>query len=199
MILVENKYEIQHLGDNMTDDELFEFCVANKTLHIERDKHLNIIIMPPTSGFSGYCENEANGEIRNWRKKTKSGYSFSSSTGYLLPNGAMRSPDSSWISSERWATIPESAKSKFLPIVPDFIIEIRSPTDTLKGLKEKMLEWIENGVKLAWLIDLQNQQTYIYRIDGSIEIVKGFDKKLSGEMVMEGFEFDLELLKFESF
>lgn len=107
----------------------------------------------------------------------------------------MRSPDACWVSEERWRTITDEQKQKFPPVVPDFVVEILSASDSLKGGKAKMAEWIENGVRLGWLIDIQRQQTFIYREDGSIEIVKGFDKKLNGEDIMQDFVFDLSQLK----
>ncbi len=129
--------------------------------------------------------------------KKRLGLVADSSTGFNLPDGSMRSPDASWISLELWQTVPEEAKSKFPPICPEFVVELRSDSDSdsLNELREKMQRtWIANGAKLAWLIDPQNQQTFIYRANGSIEIVEGFDKMLSGENVLEGFEFDLKLL-----
>ena len=112
-----------------------------------------------------------------------------------MANGAMRSPDACWISEERWSKVTPAQKKKFPPVVPDFIVEVRSPTDSLKGSRVKMEEWIKNGVQLGWLVDIKNKQVYIYRADGSIEIVKGFNGKLTGETVMPGFIFDLNGLK----
>jgi len=150
--------------------------------------------MPPTGGNSGFYEDEITIDIGSWRRKN-SGVSFSPSTGFILPNGAMRSPDGCWISDERWSTVSDEQKEKFLPIVPDFVAEIRSATDNLKPLQEKMQEWIENGVRLAWLIDVKGKQAFIYRKDGSIEILKGLNQKLTGENIMPKFEFDLSLIK----
>lgn len=194
LIVGEHRIKFPKQSDNLTDDELFEFCVINKDLRIERDANLNIIIMAPVGGASGFFEKKIGYWIEHWLITNNAGISFSSSTGFLLPNGAMRAPDASWLSNERWATVPNEDKEKFLPVVPDFIVEVRSNTDTLKGTKEKMEEWIENGAQLAWLIDKKNEQTFIYRADGTIEKVVGFDKKLSGEDVLKGFELDLSLL-----
>ena len=196
MLIVEG-HEI-HLNknpNNLSDDELFEFCQMNKELRIERDANQNIIIMAPVGGSSGFHEKDLIFEIEYWVRKNKSGYSFSSSTGFLMPNRAMRSPDACWVSEERWAKVTAAQKIKFPPVVPDFIVEVRSQTDSLKGTKVKMKEWLDNGIRLGWLIDIKNKQVYIYRADGSIEIVKGFDKKMSGESIMKGFEFDLKQLK----
>ncbi len=180
--------------ESLSNDELYEFCILNKALNIERDANQNIIIMAPVGGGSGFFEKKLGYYIEHWLISNNQGISFSASTGFLLPNGAMRSPDGCWVSDERWAKVPDDKKIKFLPVVPDFVVEVRSNTDTLKGTKAKMLEWIENGVRLAWLIDSKNKQTFIYRADGTIEKVVGFDKKLSGEEVMKDFEFDLKLL-----
>lgn len=194
MLIVEG-HKIVNYSEHMTDDELFDFCQANKELQIERDAQQNIIIMAPVGGESGKNEKDFIYEVEHWRRKTSLGESFSSSTGFILPNGAMRSPDASWVSPERWQNVSEEQKKKFLPIVPDFVVEVRSPTDKLERMKDKMQEWVDNGVCLAWLVDVEGEQTFIYRSNGSIEIVPGFDQELSGEDVMEGFSFDLSQLR----
>lgn len=195
MLIVEgHEIHLDKNPNNLTNDELFEFCSMNKELHIERDAAQNIIIMAPVGGNSGFHEVEFLTEVNIWRRQN-GGASFSSSTGFLMPNGAMRSPDACWISEARWSKVTEDEKKKFPPVVPDFVAEIRSPSDSLKGTKAKMEEWLDNGVRLGWLVDIHNQQVFIYREDGSIEIRKGFDNLLSGESVMEGFEFDLKQLK----
>lgn len=196
MLIVEGtKIHLDKNPSNLSNDELYEFCLANKDLRIERDANQNIIIMAPVGGNSGFHEKDLIFEIEYWVRKNKSGYSFSSSTGFLMPNSAMRSPDACWISEERWAKVTPTQKKKFPPVVPNFIVEIRSRTDSLKGAKSKMEEWVDNGIQLGWLIDVKNKQVYIYRADGSIEIVKGFNKILSGESIMKNFKFDLKQLK----
>jgi Uma2 family endonuclease len=194
-MLIYKNTRIKNYSENMTDEELVEFCALNKELRIERDKHRNIIIMEPVAWSSGYFEKDVIYEIENWVRQQKKGVSSSSNTGFLLPNGAMRSPDGCWISDERWQTVPDDQKDKFLPVVPDFIVEIRSPSDSLAQLQEKMEEWCENGARLAWLIDPEDHQVFIYREDGSVEHKVGLDGKLSGEAVMPGFSFDLGLLR----
>lgn len=178
----------------MSDEEFTHFCMVNKKIRIERDKYGNIIIMPPLSLYIADCKLEAAVEVRNWTRKTKNGVSCGSSTGFKLPNGAVRAFSASWTSQERWNTLTEKQKDEFLPIAPDFIIEIRSQNYSLRQLQEIIQEWIENGVRLAWLIDPKNKTTYIYRENGTSDIVDGFDKRLSGEDVAEGFELDLNLL-----
>ena len=196
-MLIVGNCQILNYSEQMTDDQLFAFCGINKELRIERDRDHNIIIQPPVGGEKGYFEGLVVYEIESWRRNNNSnGIVLGSSTGFLLPNNAMRSPSVLWISDERWQKIPIDQKEKFLPVVPDFLVEINSYYDKMEELTLKMVEWIENGALLAWLIDPTSQQSSIYRADGSIEIVKGFDKKLSGEDILPGFEFDLEQLKF---
>lgn len=196
MLIVEgHKIQLNKNPTNLTNDELFEFCVLNKELRIERDANQNIIITALVGGNSGFYEKDLIFEIEYWVRKNKKGRSFSSSTGFLMPNGAMRSPDACWVSDARWQKVTEEQRKKFPPVVPDLIVEVRTPTDSLKGAKAKMGEWVESGIQLGWLIDVHNQQTFIHRADGSIQIIKGFDKKLSGEQVMDGFVLDLGTLK----
>jgi len=195
MLIVEgHEILINKNPNHLTDDELFEFCRLNKGLRIERDSNQNIIIMAPVGGGSGFHELEFLTEVNIWRREN-GGVAFSSSTGFLMPNGAMRSPDACWINEEKWGGLTAEQKKKFPPVVPDFVVEIRSASDSIKTLKAKMEEWIENGVRLAWLIDIEKKRVFIYREKGVIDEYKGFDKKLSGENVMPDFEFDLNQLK----
>jgi len=178
----------------MSDEEFTHFCMVNKKIRIERDKYGNIIIMPPLSPYVAHCKLEVAVELRNWQRKTSIGVSCGSSTGFQLSNGAVRAFSASWTSQERWNTITEEQKDEFLPIAPDFIIEVRSKNYSLKQLQDMIQEWMENGTRLAWLIDPKNKTTYIYRDNGTSDIVKGFDRKLSGEDVAVDFELDLNLL-----
>ncbi|MDX1943403.1 MAG: Uma2 family endonuclease [Saprospiraceae bacterium] len=133
--------------------------------------------------------------VEIWNKMTDLGYTFDSSTGFALPNGAKRSPDVSWIIKDRWEALTQAEKEDFAPLCPDFCIELRSKTDRLNNIKAKLEEYIENGCRLGWLVDPIEKQVFIYRQDGSTEILKGFNKKLSGEDVLPGFEFDLNILE----
>ena len=179
-----------------TDDELFEFCAANKELRIERDKKGQIIIMPPTGALSGNQNFTVNTLFGQWVLANKNlGYGFDSSTGFCLPNGAMRSPDAAWIKKEQWEQLSSDEQEKFAPLTPDFIIEVRSESDSLNELQDKMWEWMDNGCRLAWLIDPPEQKAYVYTPEGSMQTINSFDEKLSGGDVLPGFELDLLVLK----
>ncbi len=179
----------------LTEEEFFNFCQQNKNLRMERDKEQNIIFMSPLGTLSGYFESLLNKFVSNWNEHSKFGYVFSSSTGFTLPNGAIRSPDVAWIKKEQWEKIPMADKKKFAHLCPDFIIELRSESDSLKTLKNKMQEWIENGCRLGWLIDFENKNVFIYRPDKPVDFINSFNKKNSGEDVLPGFELDLSQLK----
>lgn len=176
------------------DEELYDFCQLNPELRIERDADQNILIMSPVGGRSGALEFQLAVAIGNWIAQ-HGGYGFSSATGFLLPNGAVRSPDGCWVSDARWAVLTDAQKERFLPVVPDFVIEVRSRTDALATLQAKMQEWIDNGVRLAWLIDPTDQQVFLYRPQQPAECRTGFDQRLSGEDVMPGFVLDLAQLR----
>ena len=127
-----------------------------------------------------------------WNRQTKLGYTFSSSTIFKLPNGADRSPDVAWIQRERWEALAPEQRRKFPPIAPDFIIELRSETDHLETLRKKMQEYLEAGVKLAWLINPQQQQVEIYRLGQGVEL-RNLPTELSGENILPGFNLSLSL------
>lgn len=173
-----------------TDELFFEFCRANDTLDFERDSKGNIILMAPTGSETGNYNFEIATEVNFWNRKHRLGVGFDSSTGFTLPNSAIRSPDVGWMKKEKWQAIPKAQREKFAPICPDFVVEIRSKTDSLKELQEKMKEWIENGCQLAWLIDRQGENVYIYRKNGTISLVS-FDTPLSGEDILPDFTLNL--------
>ncbi len=175
---------------NMEDDQFFEFCQANRDVRIERNKDGEIIIMPPTGSKTGDRNAEITMQLRIWAKKNKQGKSYDSSTGFVLPNGATISPDASWILKERLEKFTAKQREKFLPLCPDFVIELRSASDSLKDSQEKMREYIENGARFGWLIDPKNKKVYVYRANGEVEILEN-PLKVSGEDVLQNFELDL--------
>ncbi len=175
------------------DDFFFALCQANETLRLERDANGNIIFMPPTGTDTGLYNGDIFLDLGLWNRKTKLGYTYDSSTGFTLPNSAVRSPDASWVAKERWDALTERERQGFAPICPDFVIEVRSKSDDLKDLKTKMEEYRTNGTRLGWLIDRAGQQVFIYRENGSIEIKQGSCIALSGEDVLPDFSISLPL------
>ena len=172
-------------GADMTDEEFYTLCMNNPELRIERNANGKIIIMPPTNSETGNYNSEINAELVFWNRKHKLGKTFDSSTGFKLSNGADRSPDTAWITNERWDALPAEQKKKFAPIVPDFVLELRSNDQNLIELREKMDEYMDCGCRLGWLVDPQNRRTYVYSANGDIQTVK-FDEVLSGGDVMPG-------------
>jgi Uma2 family endonuclease len=181
--------------DSMSDDEFFNFCAENDGLRIERDSKKQIFVMAPAGYETGNLNSEIVTDLNLWNRKSKKGKVADSSAGFLLPDTSVLSPDASWTSNETLSSISKKQIKKFLPACPDFVIELKSPTDSVRYLKSKMLKWIQNGCKLAWLIIPEKEEAHIYRADGSIEIIKGFDKKLSGENILPRFELNLSILK----
>ncbi len=179
---------------NMNDDVFFDFCQDNNHLRIERNADGTIIIMPLTGTLTGEKNSEIAVDLGLWRRKN-GGHSFDSSTGFTLDNTAVRSPDASWMSDERYESVELVELKKFARITPEFVVELMSETDSLRELQEKMEEYIENDVLLGWLINPKTEEVFIYREDGTISKVVGFDNKLSGENILNGFEFDLTLLR----
>ena len=180
--------------DAMSDEELFEFCAKNKHLRIERDENNQIIVMAPTGGETGNQHSEINFAIQYWNKQKKLGKVFDSATGFLLPDGSMRSPDAAWVTNEKWNRLSAKERKHFLPFAPDFVVEVLSPTDNLVPAQNKMNKWIQNGTRLGWLIAPEQQLAFIYRSDGTVDKREGFQQTLSGEDVLPHFEFDLSAL-----
>ena len=174
-----------------TDDEYFNFCQKNQDLRFETNKDRDLIIMPPTGGETGDKNSELNMKLRIWAKKDKKGKTFDSSTEFKLPNGANKSPDASWILKVRYDTLTQKEREGFPPIAPDFVVKLRSKTNRLKPIQDKMVEFIENGVRRGWLIDPYKKQVHIYRKNGEIGILEN-PKTVLGEDVLEDFVLDLE-------
>lgn len=179
--------------DSLTDDELFRICTANKQLRIERDESGQLIIMSPTGSFTSNKNFILNGLFSQWvESHLDLGFGFDSSGGFILPDRSMRSPDAAWIKKERWEALSLEAQEKFAPICPDFIVELRSKSDSLSQLKKKMEVWITNGCQLAWLIDPIENKAYIYKPNFPLKELSDFGTKLSGEDLLPGFELDLK-------
>ncbi len=177
----------------MDDDQFFEFAQLNRDLRIERNAEGELIIMPPTGWETGGRNAEVTMQLRAWAKRNAQGEAVDSSTGYRLPNAATLSPDASWVRRDRLNKISPQEKKKFLPLCPDFVIELKSPSDRLDKLQNKMQEWLDNGAQLGWLIDPQTKRVYVYRPNTEIEIIEN-GKSISGEPLLQGFALDLTQL-----
>ncbi|XWK91591.1 MAG: Uma2 family endonuclease [Phormidium sp.] len=177
---------------HLTDEQFYQLCQNNRELNFERNAKGELIIMPPVGGESGNREADLTIDLGIWNRQTRLGYTFSSSTVFKLPNGGDRSPDAAWIRRERWEALTPEQRRKFPPIAPDFVIELRSETDNLSTLQEKMREYLDAGVRLGWLINPQQQQVEIYRLGEAVE-VRNLPTELLGEDVLPGFSLRLDV------
>jgi Uma2 family endonuclease len=174
----------------LTDDEFFALCQLNRDLRFERTSQGDIIIMAPTGAATGNRNASITRQLGNWAKRDGTGAVFDSSTGFKLPNGADRSPDAAWIPRSRLRTLTSEQKEKFLPLCPDFVIELLSPTDTLSATQAKMTEYIENGSLLGWLIDPEMRQVHIYRPRQAVTIMDNA-LEIAADPELAGFVLDL--------
>lgn len=172
--------------------EQFEILAAsNRELQLERTANGELIVNPPTGWETGEQNSSISGELYLWwRNASEPGKVFDSSTGFILPNGANLSPDASWVSQERWDTLNEEQKRRFAEICPDFVVELRSHSDTIKSLGEKMQEYMDNGARLGWLINPKTRKVEVYRVGLDVEILSN-PTELSGEAVLPGFVLEL--------
>ncbi|WP_273216318.1 Uma2 family endonuclease [Runella zeae] len=178
--------------DTLNDEEFFAFCEANRGngMNFERDKNGQIIFISPTGSIGGHHDGEIFVEIKLWNRQQKSGVVFPSSTGFILPDSSIKSPDVAWVSRKRWEQIPSELRKKFAPICPDFVIEVISESDTWDEHIRKMQEWLVNGCKLGWLIDPSQKTCMIFRVDDTNPSKMPFGI-INGGDVLEGLEIDL--------
>lgn len=175
----------------VTQEQFEALSAANRDLQLERTSEGELIVNPPTGGESGKRNFSITGQLARWYEEHEDlGEGFNSSTGFRLPNGADRSPDASWVNRERWESLTSQQRKGFIPLCPDFVIELRSESDSLSKLRAKMQEYMNNGAKLGWLINPQNRQVEIYRPDGEIEVLKN-PLELSAEDILPGFILNL--------
>jgi Uma2 family endonuclease len=182
--------------NGVSDDELFVVCQTYPELNIERDVSGKIIVMSPVGDDSSNKNFILSGLFYIWTSTHESlGKGFDSSAGFALPDGSMRSPDLAWVRMEKWKKLPDRDRTRFAHLCPDFVVELRSPTDTLQMLQTKMDAWMKNGCQLGWLIDPENEKAYIYTPGKTLQEINGFHHKLSGGTLLPGFELDLLKLK----
>ena len=174
----------------LTDEQFYHLCLSNPDRQLELSANGELIIMPPVGGTSGNREASLIGKVWAWNEATKLGYIFSSSTIFRLPNGGKRSPDVAWVKKDRWESLTAEQQEKFPPICPDFVIELRSRTDALSDLQEKMQEYLDSGLQLGWMINPRQEQVEIYRPNQAVEIIS-FPTCLSGETILPKFKLNL--------
>lgn len=192
MTLTENSPVVVHLQPvvELTDDQFFEFCQINRDLRIERAASGELMLMPPTGAGTGERNFKLSQQLANWADQDGTGIGFDSSTGFTLPSGATFSPDAAWIKLERWNALSAEQQEKFAPISPDFVVKLRSLSDSLKVLQNKMQEYIDNGVQVGWLIDRKDKKVYVYRRQVAVKCLDD-PTTVSGEPVLPGFVLDL--------
>ena len=171
-------------------DAYLAFCEANPDLRLERTAQGEIVIVPPAGGESDHRCVDAIYQLVGWARKDRRGKAFGSSVEFILPNGAALSPDAAWVSNARLATLTKEQRKQFLRVVPEFVVEVLSPSDRLKEAQRKMLEWLANGVELAWLIDGDSRCVHVYRQGCEPTVCSGIET-LAGEGPVEGFVIEL--------
>ena len=178
------------LGLQITDEQFWQLCHRHQDLQFERTAEGELIIMSPTGGLTSDRNSDINFQLRLWNRQSKLGKVFDSSGGFKLPNSANRSPDAAWVELSRWNSLTRQQQERFVPLCPDFVVELRSPSDALKPIQNKMQEYLANGAKLGWLIDPQRQVVEIYRPNQQVEILPS-PNTVSGENILPGFSLDL--------
>ena len=175
----------------MTDEQFFVLCQNNRDLRFERNANGDLIIMSPTGGETSNSNAGLTAQLWVWNEQNKLGKVFDSSGGFKLPNGANRSPDAAWMLLSHWNNLTAEQHKKFLPVCPDFVVELLSPSDSLKTTREKMAEYRDNGARLGWLINRRSKQVEIYRPSEEVEILES-PNSLSGETVLPGFKLNMQ-------
>ncbi|MEB3161479.1 MAG: Uma2 family endonuclease [Synechocystis sp.] len=175
---------------NLTDEQFFQLCQANRDLRFERNANGEMVIMSPTGGETSNRNASITAQLWLWNQQYQLGQSFDSSGGFRLPNGADRSPDAAWIANQKWERLTTAEKQRFLPFAPDFVIELLSPTDSLTKTQLKMQEYLDNGTQLGWLINRKARQVEIYRQGRKVEVLDN-PESLSGESLLHEFSLVL--------
>ncbi|MEG4343989.1 Uma2 family endonuclease [Microcoleus sp. A003_D6] len=175
----------------LTSEQFYQLCEENPDLKLERSANGELIAMPPTGGETGKRNVKLTTQLDVWNEQTELGEVFDSSTGFTLPNKADRSPDASWVEKSRWSALTPEQREKFIPLCPDFVIELVSPSDSLKKTQDKMQEYMQNGCRLGWLINRKKREVEIYRLGQEVEVLQS-PLTLSGENVLPGFVLNLQ-------
>ena len=179
-----------HPSLELTDEQFEKICQANRDLKLERTAKGDLVIMALTGGDTGRRNIKLSARLENWSDESNLGVAFDSSTGFRLPNGAIRSPDAAWVRLDRWQALTSEQRQKFVPLCPDFVVELASPSDEVEDIREKMQEYLANGLQLGWLIAPATQTVEIYRPNQPIEILNQ-PATLSGENILPEFVLNL--------
>jgi Uma2 family endonuclease len=174
----------------LTDERFEQICQSNRELKFERTAIGELVVVALTGGETGRRNIKLSARLEIWNEQSETGVAFDSSTGFRLPNGAIRSPDAAWIRLDRWQSLTPEQRRKLVPLCPDFVVELRSPSDEIAEIQTKMREYQENGLRLGWLLDPETQRVEIYRGDRTVEIFEN-PTQLSGEGVLSGFVLNL--------
>lgn len=174
----------------LTHEQFEQICQNNREVRLERTAQGELVVMPPTGGETGHRNLHLTGQLWLWCQQGGTGKGFDSSTGFVLPNGATRSPDAAWISQSRWDALSPAERRRFVPLCPDFVVELRSPNDTRRDLQAKMQEYLDNGLQLGWLIDPETAQVEVYRPGEAIAVLDA-PATLSADPVLPGFVLNL--------
>jgi Uma2 family endonuclease len=180
----------------LTDDRFEQICQSNRDLKFERTAIGELVVVALTAGETGRRNIKLSARLEMWNEQSETGVAFDSSTGFRLPNGAIRSPDAAWIRLDRWDALTPEQRKKLVPLCPDFLVELRSPSDEISEIQAKMREYQENGLRLGWLLDPETQRVEIYRGDRfasgvrTVEILEN-PTQLSGEDVLLNFILNL--------
>ena len=179
----------------LTDEEFFELCQANPLLDFERNAHREISIRPLAGCEASELCGEITYQLWAWNRRIQLGHAYGSSAGFKLPDSSVRSPDAAWLSQTKWERLTPEQRRGFPPVCPEFMMEIKSPSDDVAVLQAKMQEFLANGMELGFLLDVEAETAYIYRPGQPAETVQGYDQELSGEPVLPGFRLDLRPLR----
>ena len=177
----------------LTDEQFYQLSQHNETLRLERTAVGELIIMPAAGGIASNRNAILTAKLYNWNHRAELGIAFDSSTGFKLKGGAIRSPDASWVTRDRWEAISPEQRKRFPPLCPDFVVELLSPSDSLSATQEKMREYLDNGARLGWLINRRSRQVEIYRPGHEVEVLEN-PATLSGETILPDFVLNLELI-----
>ncbi|WP_426490405.1 Uma2 family endonuclease [Hymenobacter sp. 102] len=185
------------LVTGFTDEEFFQFCQDNRDLRVERTSDHEIIFMSPAGFLSSSASAEVVFQLKLWNKQHQLDRVGESSAAYVLPDKATLSPDASWFSQANWARVPAELRNKFLPICPEFVVEVKSPSDRISTLQAKMEQWLSNGAQLGFLLDVETETAWVYRVGQPAEELHGYARELDAAPVLPGFRLDLQPLREE--